>query len=593
MDNQVPRPIACTAAASITPLLCAAIDATPHTADTPFSCVAHVHFIHVGFVGSAQVAELNAQAVALGKPWATQLHSADAQNEGAARRGDYQLVFIRLSEPPRHASSRLCLAGTPRGGYFWWRWMRRCISESNDQYRKEFRELGGLRQCVPGVPFIALTATAAPHVREDILDVLQLSNPLMAVESIYRPHLFLARELKPSTKERVCRRVLELLKVHRTPAIVYVTKPKEAESLLLDLRRRLANAPIVLETYHGPGRSGRVKQSDAERTRVLAAFLAEKVDVIVATCAFGLGINKRGIRQVIHVGPPHNFLDGYVQEIGRGGRGGVPARCTLLASSGDIAALDRGRRRRAAASRIPELQPPADLMRDFIFGDGCRWAFLRKAFGEEAPWVGADGCERRWEWKQSGADGERRCHHCDNCCSAADLDGGGASEIVECSSLVRLLLSALREAQHDEAAGGAASWSAIHQKLEAAGSRLHDLRAAVPVHLLACGPRSGSRAAFQLKTWLAEVLATRTELVERSTEGSEREGNRPHDGFRLTSAGEARLRLLETEPEAATSAATSAVGGAASPSRLFSLSLPKSLLRSLCGPAERGRPNGQ
>ena len=93
---------------------------------------------------------------------------------------------------------------------------------------------------------------------------------------------------------------------------------------------------------------------------------------------------------------------------------------------------------------------------------------------------------------------------------------------------------------------------AIHQKLEAAGSRLHDLRAAVPVHLLACGPRSGSRAAFQLKTWLAEVLATRTELVERSTEGSEREGNRPHDGFRLTSAGEARLRLLETEPEAAT-----------------------------------------
>ena len=175
-----------------------------------------------------------------------------------------------------------------------------CISESNDQYRKEFRELGGLRQCVPGVPFIALTATAAPHVREDILDVLQLSNPLMAVESIYRPHLFLARELKPSTKERVCRRVLELLKVHRTPAIVYVTKPKEAESLCSTCAAARPRRSCSRRATARPG--GRVKQSDAERAR-LAAFLAEKVDVIVATCAFGLGINKRGIRQVIHVGP--------------------------------------------------------------------------------------------------------------------------------------------------------------------------------------------------------------------------------------------------------------------------------------------------
>ena len=345
--------------------------------------------------GCAQVAELNARATALGsKPWATQLHSADAHNEGAARRGDYPLIFIspQRATSPRfqqallgwHAADKLLLVAVDEA---------HCISESNDQYRKEFRELGGLRQCVPGVPFLALTATAAPRVRQDILDVLQLSNPLMAVESIYRPHLFLARELKPNTKERVCRRVLELLKSHGMPAIVYVTKPKEAESLLLDLRRKLVNEAIVLETYHGPGRSGRLKQSDAERTRVLADFLAERVDVIVATCAFGLGINKRGIRQVVHVSVPHNFLDGYVQEIGRGGRGGVPARCTLLVSSGDVAALDRGRRG-GAASHATELTLPADRMRNFIFGDGCRWAFLREAFGEATPWVGADGCER-------------------------------------------------------------------------------------------------------------------------------------------------------------------------------------------------------
>lgn len=447
-----------------------------------------------------------------------------------------------------------------------------CISESDDRFRSEYRGLGALRQCVPGVPFLALTATAAPHVRQDIMEVLQLARPLLALESIYRPHLYLARELKPSTLGHVCRRVLELLTQYGTPAIVYVTKPKDAERLLAELRRKLADTPLVLETYHGPGRSGKVRQSDEERTRVLSDFMAELVSVMVATCAFGLGINKRGIKQIIHVGLPHNFLDGYVQEIGRGGRGGVPARCTLLASSADVAVLDRGA---VPASRHTGTRH-ADRMRDFLFGDGCRWAFLREAFGELTPWMSADGSERHWEWKQSGSGGERRCHHCDRCCAATDADSGAGSQSVECSALVRVLLSALREAQNDEAAGGASSWQAISQKLQATGSKLQDLRTAVSPHLLACGPRSRSRASFQLRAWLSEVLAARTKLVERITKGGEREGNRPYDGFVLTAAGAARLRLFDETDDA----------GDAEPLRPLTLTLPKELLRSLCMPAE-------
>ena len=288
-----------------------------------------------------QVAELNAQAAAVGaSPWATQLHSADARNEHAAIQGGFHLVFIspQRATSPRfqqnlvrwHAQGQLLLIAVDEA---------HCIHESDDKFRKEFRELGRLRQCVPGVPFLALTATAAPHVRRDISDVLQLADPLLALESIYRPYLFLARELKPRTMERVRNRVLELLRAHGSPALVYVTNPKEAERLLAELRRRLAHGPLVLETYHGPGRSGKVKQSDAERTRVLADFMDGKVDVVVATCAFGLGINKRGIRQVIHVGrtlsavAPLRIWDPCCR---------LACRLCLLAFPSDISTSDRG-----------------------------------------------------------------------------------------------------------------------------------------------------------------------------------------------------------------------------------------------------------
>jgi ATP-dependent DNA helicase RecQ len=560
-----------------------------------------------------QVAELNARAAASGTaPWATQLHSADARNESAAARGDFNLVFIspQRAMSPRflqlmkswHANLKLKLVAVDEA---------HCISESDDSFRREFRELGQLRQCVPGVPFLALTATATSHVRRDIVDVLQLHAPLLALESIYRPNLYLARELKPSSTDKIRRRVIELVQAHGTPALVYVTRPKDAELLLAALRRKLDDSSLVVETYHGPGRSHSVKQSDSERSRVLSDFLAGKVHVVVATCAFGLGINKRGIRQVIHIGVPHNFLDGYVQEIGRGGRGGVPARCTLLASSGDVTALDRGRAAAAAAAlRASVAHPPAECMRAFLFTSGCRWSFLLESFGEALPWVGADGRERRWEWKRSGAGGERRCHHCDNCCAAAtDEDsgsgggGGGGNEVVECSALVHLLLSALREAQHDEAMGGAASWHAILHKLEATGSKLQDLRACVSPKLLASGPRSLARATAQLRGWLSEVLAARTPFVERSTEGSEREAHRPYDGFSLTAAGKVQLREFD-EAVAAAAAATavaaeagqrcaSAPGAAAPPPLPLELSLPQGLLRSLCAPAAGAVPEAK
>lgn len=131
-------------------------------------------------------------------PWATALHSVDAADEAAVAAGQIRIVLIseRRATSPRFkmlltglhkAGSLLCVAIDEA----------HCISMWGPSFRVEYLQLGSLRQCVPGVPFLALTATASTHVRDDIIEHLQLSNPLVALESIYRENLFLAREPRP------------------------------------------------------------------------------------------------------------------------------------------------------------------------------------------------------------------------------------------------------------------------------------------------------------------------------------------------------------------------------------------------------------
>ena len=187
---------------------------------------------------------------------------------------------------------------------------------------------------------------------------MQLLRPLESIESTYRPELFLSRELRPKSFTELATRVQELLLEHGTPAIVYVPEVKEAEKLMERLREVATIGEV--ETYHGNGARGQLPQSGNERSRVQQAFMDGTAKVVVATSAFGLGINKRGIRQVIHAGPSRDFLDGHVQEIGRAGRGQVPARCTLLASSSDLTAIDRSN---------PDL---AETYRAYANTSGCR-----------------------------------------------------------------------------------------------------------------------------------------------------------------------------------------------------------------------------
>ena len=168
---------------------------------------------------------------------------------------------------------------------------------------------------------------------------------------------------------------MQLLRTHGTPAIVYVGRCKYADELSCNLRAELTDK--VVETYHGSGAnpdpSKRHKVDPSERRRVQKGFLEGSVDVIVATKAFGLGINKRGVRTIIHDGPPGD-LNGYVQEMGRAGRGETPAWCILLCSSRQLTACERDG---SAAPKTARFREILDL-------DGCRWAFLRESFGESS-----------------------------------------------------------------------------------------------------------------------------------------------------------------------------------------------------------------
>ena len=313
---------------------------------------------------------LDAASAAVGEScWAAALHSENqcAETEEAVGSGRIPLVFVsekratsnrfkRLLAGLHEQEKLLAIAVDEAHLIYWW----------GKDFRAEYRNLGTLRDCVKGVPFLALTATAAPHVADDIASQLRLHEPLRARGSIYREHLHLARELRPSSAAGTQARVIELLRKRGTPALVYVNRVDDAESLLEGLGDALKDECYAVETYHGPGVSGTKKQSDAERKRVFADFMDDTAGVVVATCAFGLGINKVGIRQVIHVGAPRGFVDGYYQEVSRGGRGGVPACCTILTSSGDITGNERTHDLSAAADQFRG--PSSEIARVLLFG---------------------------------------------------------------------------------------------------------------------------------------------------------------------------------------------------------------------------------
>lgn len=278
-----------------------------------------------------------------------------------------------------------------------------CISEWGHNFRPEYRQLSQLKKHFPDVPLIALTATAIPAVRTDIIGQLGLSGAQEFVGSFNRENL----HYRVIPKKNPLVFLQGYIGQHRDDSgIVYCLAKKETEEIASDLRRRGFSALA----YHG-GLSKQVRDS------VQDAFIRDRVKVVCATVAFGMGIDKPDVRYVVHYDLPKS-VESYYQETGRAGRDGQWSECVLLYSRGDYGRIrsmlehddPSGSHLRIELGKLRE-------MTEYCETSGCRRKFLLSYFGEEP----AGG----------------NCGSCDNCEHPPDM--------VDCTEAAGLILRCVKE----------------------------------------------------------------------------------------------------------------------------------------------------
>ena len=253
-----------------------------------------------------------------------------------------------------------------------------CISEWGHDFRPDYRNLKTLRQEFPAVPVIALTATATEKVREDIVAQLVLQDAERFISSFNRANLRYTVEPKNNAWGSLSR----LLGQHQNESsIIYCFSRKDTESMAADLVAQGFNAL----PYHAG-------LDQVTRRETQEKFIRDQVPIIVATIAFGMGINKPDIRLVVHHDLPKT-LEGYYQETGRAGRDGLPSECVLFFSYGDkmkqdffIGQILDDAQRETARQKLSQVLTFAEI-------HSCRRKFLLEYFGERWDQANCGGCD--------------------------------------------------------------------------------------------------------------------------------------------------------------------------------------------------------
>jgi ATP-dependent DNA helicase RecQ len=259
-----------------------------------------------------------------------------------------------------------------------------CISEWGHDFRPEYRRLREIMDMInERVPVIALTATATPKVQSDIAKNLGLRNPNVFISSFNRPNLYY--EIQPKiNKDQTNKSIVRFIQLHKGKSgIIYTLNRKTTEELADML---MANGTKAVAYHAGLDAKLRAKRQDQ--------FLNEDVDVIVATIAFGMGIDKPDVRFVIHYNIPKS-IENYYQETGRAGRDGMEGKCVLYYSHKDVNKLEHFMRDKPLSEREVGAQLINETV-SYAESSVCRRKILLHYFGEEY-------------------NNEKSCGHCDNC----------------------------------------------------------------------------------------------------------------------------------------------------------------------------------
>ena len=279
-----------------------------------------------------------------------------------------------------------------------------CISEWGHDFRPEYRQLADLREALPGVPVMALTATATERVRGDIIERLHLRDPRCYTASFNRPNLTYRVVPRASPYDQA----LAFLRGRPGESgIIYCSSRKATESVA----ERLVADRIPAKPYHAG-------LTNEERSRHQELFLRDEVRVICATIAFGMGINKPNVRFVLHYDLPKN-IEGYYQETGRAGRDGLPSECVLLFSAADVVKQTAFIEEKTDAEERRHARAQLQQMVHFAESTACRRVDLLGYFGED--------------WPEGG------CGACDNCLTPRETFAGtlAAQKLLSCVYRVR------------------------------------------------------------------------------------------------------------------------------------------------------------